>query len=50
MIDPVKKEIEKLESLNIIRKSTSTYASPAFPIFKKNGTIRIVVDYRGLNK
>ena len=45
----VKEEIQKLLRLNIIRPSKSPYASPAFPIKKKNGSIRLVVDYRKLN-
>ncbi|KAG0439645.1 Retrovirus-related Pol polyprotein from transposon [Dictyocoela muelleri] len=45
-----KEELEKLQSLGVIRKSLSPFSSPAFPIKKKNGKIRIVVDYRELNK
>jgi hypothetical protein len=45
-----KKEIERLLDEGIIRRSTSTYAAPAFGIFKPNNTLRIVVDYRKLNK
>jgi hypothetical protein len=48
--ESVKNEIQKLEDLNIIRKSKSSFASPAFPIFKKNGRIRLVVDYRKINE
>ncbi|KAG0435615.1 Retrovirus-related Pol polyprotein from transposon 17.6, partial [Dictyocoela muelleri] len=46
----VKQEIERLKNLNIIRNSQSSFSSPAFPIKKRNGKIRIVVDYRELNK
>ncbi|KAF9762926.1 Retrovirus-related Pol polyprotein from transposon [Nosema granulosis] len=46
---PVKEEIQRLLDLDIIRKSSSPYASPAFPVGKKNGQIRLVIDYRGLN-
>jgi hypothetical protein len=49
-IPAVKAEIEKLLQLGIIRKSISPYASPAFPRPKKNGKIRLVVDYRILNE
>ncbi len=45
----LKKELNKLESKGIIRKSNSKYASPAFVILKRNGNIRLVVDYRKLN-
>ena len=43
-------EIEKLLRLNVIRRSDSPFAVAAFPIFKKNGSVRLVVDYRALNK
>ena len=36
--------------MGVIQKSNSRYLSPAFPIFKKNGSIRIVIDYREINK
>jgi hypothetical protein len=42
-------ELNKLIENGIIRKSNSEYCSPAFPILKKNGNVRIVVDYRRLN-
>ncbi|KAG0425058.1 Retrovirus-related Pol polyprotein from transposon, partial [Dictyocoela muelleri] len=34
----------------IIQKSNSKYSSPTFLIVKKNGDIRLVIDYRELNK
>ncbi|KAG0441141.1 Retrovirus-related Pol polyprotein from transposon gypsy [Dictyocoela muelleri] len=46
----VEDEIQKLLKDGIIQKSKSPYASAAFPILKKNGKIRIVVDYRALNR
>ncbi|ORD99170.1 POL4 [Hepatospora eriocheir] len=48
-LNSIKQEIDRLLKLDIIRKSTSKYASPAFPILKKNGKTRLVVDYRRLN-
>lgn len=49
-IKAVKDEIIKLQEMNIIRPSTSNYASPAFLIPKKNGEMRLVIDYRELNQ
>ncbi|MEG0619337.1 MAG: reverse transcriptase domain-containing protein [Bacilli bacterium] len=49
LIEPLKLEISRLKKLDIIQDSTSTYASPGFPILKRNGNIRLVVDYRDLN-
>lgn len=34
----------------IIQPSQSPFTSAAFPIVKKNGEIRLVVDYRDLNR
>jgi hypothetical protein len=42
-------EICRLIKLGIIRESMSPYCSPAFPLQKKNGDIRLVIDYRKLN-
>ncbi len=47
--DKLMEEIERLEELRIIRKSHSDITSPAFPIPKRNGSLRLVVDYRRLN-
>ena len=47
--EEIRNEIQRLADLNIIRKSTSDFYSPAFGILKKSGEIRIVVDYRVLN-
>lgn len=48
--EPVKREISRFPEQGIIRKSTANFASPCFPIIKKNGQIRLVVDYRELNR
>lgn len=46
----VQKEIARLLEEKIIRKArNSSYASPAFPILKKNKSIRLVIDYRKIN-
>ncbi|KAG0437866.1 Transposon Tf2-8 polyprotein [Dictyocoela muelleri] len=42
--------LQELERLNIISRKEVKYASPAFPIRKKNHKIRLVIDYRELNR
>ena len=48
--EAVKEEVKRLLKLGIIRESTSKYSSPAFAIQKKTGGIRLVVNYKRLNK
>eukprot|EP00477_Mikrocytos_mackini_P001864 GAHX01002022.1.p1 GENE.GAHX01002022.1~~GAHX01002022.1.p1 ORF type:complete len:603 (-),score=94.42 GAHX01002022.1:1109-2917(-) len=48
-IHDVEDELNKLLRLKVIEPSNSEFCSPAFPVFKKNGKIRLVVDYRKLN-
>ena len=43
------KEIDRLLKENVIRKSNSPIASPAFLIRKKDGSLRLIVDFRKLN-
>ncbi|WVZ54125.1 hypothetical protein U9M48_004978 [Paspalum notatum var. saurae] len=45
----VKKQIDELPEKGFIRKSTSPWASPVLLTEKKDGTLRMCVDYRGLN-
>ena len=45
-----RQELNRLINLNIIRPSKSNFISVAFPIYKRSNGIRIVVDYRLLNK
>ncbi|KAI5152754.1 hypothetical protein ENBRE01_2980 [Enteropsectra breve] len=50
MREAVNNEIKRLTELGVIRKAKCVeYASPAFPISKKDGSIRLVVDYRAIN-
>ena len=50
MIDEVRKHIEELLSCGIIKKSKSPWASNVVLVRKKNGKLRMCVDYRMLNK
>ena len=50
MIDEVRRHIEELLSSGVIRKSKSPWASNVVLVRKKNGKLRLCVDYRMLNK
>ena len=43
-------ELSRLLQLKVIKESRSKYISPAFPLVKKDGSIRLCVDYRNLNQ
>ena len=45
-----KKELLNLLDSKYIEPSQSIYGSPIIPVVKKDGTIRIAIDYRTLNK
>lgn len=47
--EAVRKLVDQLLEANVIRPSSSPYASPAFPVAKKTGGYRLCVDYRSLN-
>ena len=46
----LKKEIQQMEDLGIIREIDSSYASPVVVVKKKDGSNRICIDFRRLNK
>ena len=47
--DLVSEELSRMEKQGIIAKSSSPWCSPLVPVKKKNGKIRICIDYRRLN-
>lgn len=47
--EQVSDEIKKLERQGVIQRSSSPWSSPLVPVRKKNGGIRICIDYRKLN-
>eukprot|EP00477_Mikrocytos_mackini_P002447 GAHX01002736.1.p1 GENE.GAHX01002736.1~~GAHX01002736.1.p1 ORF type:complete len:1367 (-),score=220.68 GAHX01002736.1:80-4180(-) len=49
LVEQTQNEVNKLIKEQVIRPSDSSFCSPAFPIVKRNGSIRLVVDYRHLN-
>ena len=46
----LKKDIREMLDLGIIRESKSPYASPVMIVKKSDGSNRVCVDYRKLNK
>ncbi|XP_052469911.1 uncharacterized protein LOC128026690 [Carassius gibelio] len=48
-IDDVRKHIQELMKSGIIKESRSPYASPIVIARKKNGSVRMCIDYRTLN-
>ena len=49
-LELLREELDKLTRLGHIRPSTSPYGAPVFFVVEKTGKIRMVTDYRGLNK
>ena len=47
--DELRKEVNDMLNMNIIRLSNSPYASPVVVVRKKDGSNRVCIDYRKLN-
>ena len=48
--EPIAQALDMLQKNDFIEESSSAYSSPIIPVVKKNGEVRIAIDYRRLNK
>lgn len=48
-VDAVRKHLQELLEAGVIRESESPFSSPIVVIRKKNGSVRLCIDYRKLN-
>ena len=48
--ETLRKEVQQMVDLGIVRASSSPYSSPVVMVGKKDGTHRVTIDYRKLNK
>ena len=49
-VPEMKKLLQEMLEKKIIQRSSSPYASPVVPVRKKDGSLRVCIDYRQLNK
>ena len=50
MREELKNEVDTMLEMGVVRPSTSPYASPIIMVKKKDGSNRVCVDFRKLNK
>uniref|UniRef100_A0A8C5QDK8 Uncharacterized protein n=1 Tax=Leptobrachium leishanense TaxID=445787 RepID=A0A8C5QDK8_9ANUR len=49
-LDDLQEQLNELQRTKVIQESRSPYASPILMVRKKNGSVRLCIDYRTLNR